>query len=82
MPFHYQQFLSQCVVGASLEEAEEENEDAASISSVIEKPKEGCYEIVGTIKNQEKPKPDFAKEIISVSSFVTVFTFIVAVFMI
>lgn len=58
-------YLSRCVVGASLEEAEEEEGDDVSVtSSIIEKPKEGCYEIIGTLKDREKPKPDFVKELI------------------
>ncbi|XP_059158597.1 adenylate kinase 7-like [Physella acuta] len=56
-------YLSRCVVGASLEEVEEE--DNQSQTSLFEKTKEGCYEIVGTLKDKEKPKPDFAKEIIT-----------------
>ncbi|KAI8784829.1 adenylate kinase 7 [Biomphalaria glabrata] len=55
-------YLSRCVVGASLEEVEEE--DDHSVTSVTDKMKEGCFEIVGTLKDKEKPKPDFAKEII------------------
>ena len=66
----FHQFLSQCVVGASLEEIEEEEEDAASVASgdagpVL--PKEGCYEVIGTVKDKHSPKPDFVKELINVS---------------
>ncbi|XP_013392761.1 adenylate kinase 7 [Lingula anatina] len=58
-------FLSSCVVGASLEEMEEEEEDARSVdSATLARPKEGCYEIIGTLKNKEAKKPDFVKEII------------------
>merc|ERR1711963_470864 len=57
-------FLSKCVVGASLEEAEEEEDNASVTSSVLDAPKEGCYEVVGTLKDREKPKPDFVKELI------------------
>ncbi|KAK3753134.1 hypothetical protein RRG08_024412 [Elysia crispata] len=57
-------FLSRCVVGASLEEAEDEEDDRSVSSSIMEKTREGCYEIVGTVKDREKPKPDFAKELI------------------
>ncbi|RUS85279.1 hypothetical protein EGW08_006980 [Elysia chlorotica] len=57
-------FLSRCVVGASLEEAEDEEDDRSISSSIMEKTREGCYEIVGTVKDREKPKPDFAKELI------------------
>ena len=62
------QYLSQCVVGASLEEGEEEEGDNESvISEIISPQKEGCYEIIGTLKNRNAPKPDFVKEIIDVS---------------
>lgn len=58
-------FLSRCVVGASLEEAEEDDDNASVSSSVMENKREGCYEIVGTVKDREKQKPDFAKELIN-----------------
>ncbi|XP_041353358.1 adenylate kinase 7-like [Gigantopelta aegis] len=57
-------FLSTCVVGASLEEAEEEDDARSTSSSVIPVPKEGCYEIIGTLKNREAKKPDWVKEVI------------------
>ncbi|CAL1541835.1 unnamed protein product [Lymnaea stagnalis] len=57
-------YLSRCVVGASLEEVEEED-DRSIRSSQPDRIREGCYEIVGTLKDREKPKPDFAKEIIT-----------------
>ena len=55
------------MVGASLEEAEDEEDDRSVSSSIMEKTREGCYEIVGTVKDREKPKPDFAKELILAS---------------
>ncbi|KAK2150919.1 hypothetical protein LSH36_382g01056 [Paralvinella palmiformis] len=57
-------YLSQCVVGASLEEAEEEEEDNESVASGFTPPKEGCYEIIATMKDSSLPKPDFVKEVI------------------
>ncbi|PVD26309.1 hypothetical protein C0Q70_13980 [Pomacea canaliculata] len=60
-------YLSQCVVGASLEEAAEDDAESGK-SSELEAPKEGCYEIVGTLKDNEKSKPDFVKEIIKYSN--------------
>ena len=60
------QYLSRCVVGASLEEPEEED-DARSDISFIPPPKEGCYEIVGTTKDKSLQKPDYIKELINVS---------------
>merc|ERR1711963_413091 len=57
-------FLSKCVVGASLEEAEEEEDNASVSSSVMEESREGTYDIVGTMKDRDKQKPDFAKEVI------------------
>ena len=58
------------MVGASLEEIEEEEEDAASVASgIVPAPKEGCYEIFGTQKDKSLPKPDFVKEIIQVNPY-------------
>ncbi|XP_051477206.1 adenylate kinase 7 [Apus apus] len=64
------EYLSRCIVGASLESTEEEEEEdennsAAAISS---RPKEGVYQIVGTLSNPENTKPHFAEEIYAVSS--------------
>ena len=60
--------MSQCVVGASLEEAEEEEDDAGSVvSGAVPPPKEGCYEIIGTLKDPASKIPDGVKEIIKVS---------------
>lgn len=49
-----------------MEEVEEEEEDNESIASGagVTVPKDGCYEIIGTLKDKTLPKPDFAKEII------------------
>ncbi|XP_021148183.1 adenylate kinase 7 isoform X1 [Columba livia] len=64
------QYLSRCVVGASLEsteeeEAEDENKSAVEVSSM---PKEGVYQIVGTLSEPESTKPYFAEETYAVSS--------------
>lgn len=61
--------MSQCVVGASLDEIdEEEEEDNESVTGAVPPPKEGCYKIIATLKDKSKPKPDFVKEIIDVSA--------------
>lgn len=65
---NYFQYLSRCVVGASLEEPEDEDDARSTSSSIIAPPKEGCYEIVGTVKDSQTAKPDFVKEVINVSN--------------
>lgn len=54
------------MIGASLEPSEEDEDNKSVSSSMKGKTKEGCYEIVGTVKSTEKVKTDFAKEIIQV----------------
>ena len=60
------QFLSRCIVGATLQEGEEE-EDTASVHSAATQ-KEGSYRIVGTLKDPATKPPDFIAEIVSVSN--------------
>ncbi|XP_016056492.1 PREDICTED: adenylate kinase 7 [Miniopterus natalensis] len=60
-------FLSNCVVGASLEEVtEEEEEDDESKSAMPDtassRMKEGTFQVVGTLSAPGKPEPDFALE--------------------
>ncbi|XP_006160029.1 adenylate kinase 7 [Tupaia chinensis] len=60
-------FLSNCVIGASLEEiTEEEEEEDENKSAFPEasspKLKEGTFQIVGTLSKPESPQPDFAVE--------------------
>ncbi|XP_002738748.1 adenylate kinase 7-like [Saccoglossus kowalevskii] len=57
-------FLSQCLVGASLEEIEEEEDDRSVDTDILQKPKEGTFQVVGTAKDQSTQKPDWAKDVI------------------
>ncbi|XP_011939283.1 PREDICTED: adenylate kinase 7 isoform X3 [Cercocebus atys] len=66
-------FLSNCVVGASLEEiTEEEEEEDENKSTTLEasstKVKEGTFQIVGTLSKPASPRPDFAVETYSAIS--------------
>ncbi|NXS33531.1 KAD7 kinase, partial [Pomatostomus ruficeps] len=64
------EYLSTCVVGATLESPEEEEEEDEN-DSAVEVPttsKEEIYEIVGTLSKPESTKPRFAKETYAVSS--------------
>ncbi|KGL90465.1 Adenylate kinase 7, partial [Charadrius vociferus] len=65
------QYLSRCVVGASLEsigEEEEEEDENNSVAEVSSRPKEGVYQVVGTLSKPESTKPHFAEETYAVSS--------------
>uniref|UniRef100_H0WQ96 Adenylate kinase 7 n=1 Tax=Otolemur garnettii TaxID=30611 RepID=H0WQ96_OTOGA len=60
-------FLSNCVVGASLEEIteeeEEEDENKLSMPEIsFAKMKEGTFQIVGTVSHPESVRPEFAVE--------------------
>lgn len=67
----YFKYLASCTVGASLEEVAEEEEEEDEGRSAVEisplKPKEGIYQVVGTLSQETSTKPDFAVEAYGVS---------------
>lgn len=54
------------MVGVLLEELEEEDDVRLIISFIIVFLKEGCYEVVGIVKDRDVLKLDFMKEVIKV----------------
>ncbi|XP_010710179.1 adenylate kinase 7-like [Meleagris gallopavo] len=58
------EYLSSCVVGASLESVEGEEEESENHleAEVSRRRKEGLYQIVGTLSKPESIKPRFAEE--------------------
>ncbi|NXX34118.1 KAD7 kinase, partial [Nicator chloris] len=60
------EYLSTCVVGATLKSPDEEEEEDEN-GSDVEPSNEDIYEIVGTLSKPESPDPRFAKEIYTVS---------------
>nr|XP_028572015.1 adenylate kinase 7 isoform X1 [Podarcis muralis] len=66
------EYLASCTVGASLEEVAEEEEEEDEGRSAVEisplKPKEGIYQVVGTLSQETSTKPDFAVEAYGTSS--------------
>ncbi|KAL4237761.1 Adenylate kinase 7 [Mactra antiquata] len=71
-------YLSRCVVGASLDEPEEED-DAKSTDSFIPPPKEGCYDIVGTTKEKgpNVATPEYVKELVNFDNKDQLYEFLV-----
>ncbi|XP_078516254.1 adenylate kinase 7 isoform X2 [Lissotriton helveticus] len=66
-------YLSTCAVGASFEDAdedEEEEEEARSVQTEVApfKPKEGMFQIVGTLSKENSKKPDFCLETYSITT--------------
>nr|CAB3220768.1 adenylate kinase 7 [Phallusia mammillata] len=59
------QYLSQCIVGSSLEDNEEEEEgETGSVHSAASH-KEGAYRVIGTLKDPNAKPPEFVTEIVN-----------------
>ncbi|CAG5133561.1 unnamed protein product, partial [Candidula unifasciata] len=71
-------FLSGCVVGATLDPAgADDRARAASVLTDDMKSNKEIYEIVGTAKDRDKPKPDFAKEIVQYDNQMQLYEYLV-----
>lgn len=58
-------YLSTCVVGSTLEDDEPEEEVASEIEGfIVEKNLDNCFEIHGTLKNQNSKKPNSVKALL------------------
>ncbi|MEE6494462.1 hypothetical protein FKM82_017144 [Ascaphus truei] len=70
--FFILQYLSNCVVGASLEENGEEGEEEEKSSTPedtsFSKPKEGLFQIVGTLSSPDGKKPNFPVETYTITN--------------
>lgn len=64
------------MVGVLLEELEEEDDVRLIISFIIVFFKEGCYEVVGIVKDRDVLKLDFMKEVIKVRDMYSYIVFI------
>ena len=62
------QYLSHCVIGASLNEIEEEEEAETELDdeSKITVQVEGTYKVIGTLKSKASQKPTFVEEVVEV----------------
>ena len=61
------QYLAQCVVGASLNDVgEEEEEEVEAVETKENVQKAGVFKVIGTVKDSSKPKPDFVTEVLKV----------------
>ncbi|XP_076801317.1 adenylate kinase 7-like isoform X1 [Clavelina lepadiformis] len=58
-------YLSSCIVGASLEDAEDEEEAEVGSVHSASSPKEGSYRIIGTMKDPDAKPPSFLAEVVS-----------------
>ncbi|BFZ12297.1 hypothetical protein BsWGS_15336 [Bradybaena similaris] len=72
-------YLSQCEVGSTLgmPDREGRSREPSMISTDAKKIKEGYYEIVGTAKDRESLKPDFAKEIVQYENQTQLYEYLV-----
>ena len=64
------QYLSHCIIGASLNEIAEEEEAETELDdeSKITLPVEGTYKVIGTLKDEANPKPAYVEELVEVHS--------------
>lgn len=58
------QYLSECVVGATMEDVDEEAEEIEE--GEMPKKKEGTFEVYATTTEKDSKKPEFVKELFNV----------------
>ena len=61
--------MSISAVGATADEVEDDDVESEHSEDEEAPPPENCYQVVGTISNKSKQKPDWVKEVYEVNLY-------------